>query len=338
MGRSSRRRKDSDIKGLLLVDKPAGMTSHDVVGVVRRLAKTRRVGHTGTLDPDATGLLPLTLGACTKLANFLILDQKVYRFRLELGSQTSTDDASGEVLHTGDASHVTHEMLDAALDAYRGDILQRPPRFSAIRIDGKRAHELARAGVDFELDARPVHVARLDLLSFESPYAELEMLCSSGTYVRSVVRDVGADLGCYAHTTSIRRLQVGPFTIEDAVSLDTLRERVEAGEGEFPHDVLLSPAQMVASLPAVTLDEEMIAKLMMGQRVQGRLLSQAPVELDGQEDGEEKEIIASLLDAHGELLAVGQIIQRELASDEAKQGKDQLVEVAPKKVIIPVTT
>ena len=328
MGRSSRRRKDSDVKGLLLIDKPAGMTSHDVVGVVRRLAKTRRVGHTGTLDPDATGLLPLTLGACTKLANFLILDQKVYRFQLALGSQTTTDDASGDVLHMGDASKVTRDRLDDALDAYRGDIMQRPPRFSAIRIDGKRAHELARAGVDFEIDARPVHVARLDLLSFEPPFAEMEMLCSSGTYVRSVVRDVGADLGCYAHTTSIRRMQVGPFSIEDAVTLDTLRERVEQGDGEFPRDVLLSPAQMVASLPVVTLDAEMIVKLMMGQRVVGRL--DAPGLDLGEGTSEGEGVIAALLDEGGELLAVGQITRR-IAEDGA------LVEVAPKKVIVPVS-
>ncbi len=311
MGRRSKR-NDSGISGLLLINKDAGMTSHDVVSKVRWLAGTRRVGHTGTLDPDATGLLPITLGHCTKLANFLILDEKVYEFELELGSETTTDDSSGEVRRTGSAEHVTREMLEQALDAYRGPIMQRPPKYSAIRIDGKRAHELARAGVEFEIPARPVEVKSLELLSFDAPRAQLKMRCSSGTYVRSVVRDLGQDLGSFAHTTRIHRVQVGSFLCDNAVTLEELEQRKEQEES-FPLDVLMTPAQMVASLPAFTLTTQQLEKISMGQSVL--------VSFD--EDDVPTGFVA-LLNGDEELVGIG----------IAKDKKADKLLVSPKKVFI----
>lgn len=307
MGR--RRKNDRDVSGLLLVDKPAGMTSHDVVARIRRAAGTRRVGHTGTLDPDATGLLPITLGPCTKLSNFLTLDEKVYAFELELGARTTTDDASGEVVERGDASGVTREALEGALGPYRGLIMQRPPRFSAIRVNGRRAHEMAREGLEFEIDAREVEVLELTLQGFAHPRATLLMRCSSGTYVRGVVRDVGRDLGCQAHTTMIRRLQVGAFTIEQATRLDALttHEEVDAA--------LHTPAQMMASLKGVLCGVPEIMAWSMGQTIACTMCDeQGSLEL---------EQMVSVLDARGQLLGVAEVIVME---------PGRLI-VAPKKVL-----
>lgn len=295
------------ITGLLLVDKPAGMTSHDVVGRIRRVAKTRKVGHTGTLDPDATGLLPITIGACTKLAQYLLLDNKTYAFEMELGKVTDTDDASGETIAEHDPSGVSAEDVEGLLEQFRGEIMQRPPRYSAIRVDGKRAYELARAGVEFEIPARPVTVHSLEITGVELPRLQLLMRSSSGTYVRSVVRDLGALLGVGAHTTMIRRLGVGTFGIEDAVKLDALVE----GEVDV-HDVLLSPAKMMEGLRSVTIDSDGERALGFGQSLP----------LPGGFQAPEDEPIA-LLDSAGSLAAVA--FCREL---------DGVLMLRPKRVLL----
>jgi len=277
--------------GLLLIDKPAGMTSHDVVGKVRRLARTKKVGHTGTLDPDATGLLPLTIGQCTRLAQYLILDTKEYLFSLELGSQTDTDDASGEVILMSDASRVTPGELERALEDFRGPIMQRPPKYSAIRVNGERAYDLARRGVDFELDPRPVTVLALTLDHTDLPSADLTLRCTSGTYVRSIVRDLGQAVGTHAHTTMIRRTQVGGFRIEDAVTLDDLEAEVTTVA-----DALLTPARMMSSLRSVPLDDAQVDHIRHGRAVR--------VELDLAHEEH-----VSLLDASGALVAVA-VVER----------------------------
>lgn len=278
--------------GLLLIDKPAGMTSHDVVARLRRLARTRKIGHTGTLDPDATGLLPLTIGACTKLAQHLILDAKAYSFTARFGAGTTTDDASGEVIATGPVDHLSLEVIEAALDPFRGDIMQRPPRFSAIRVDGRRAYDMAREGLEFELDPRPVRVDALRLDSFESPDAEMFMACGSGTYVRSIVRDLGVALGTAAHTTRIHRVRVGMFHVEQATPLDAL----EGMDPEAIAALLLTPAQMMASLPSRALtDEEVVAVR------QGKALSLDP------EQPHDEDTKLALLDPTGALVAIAEV-------------------------------
>ncbi len=257
----SRARHGEGVSGLLLVDKPAGMTSHDVVSRVRRLARTRQVGHTGTLDPDATGLLPVAIGICTRLVPFLLLDEKGYDFTMRLGEQTQTDDASGSVIAQAPWSHVTPEALREALAGFRGELMQQPPRYSAIRIDGKRAYAMAREGEDFELEARPVTVHELTLRSMALPDASLHMRCGSGTYVRSLVRDLGLALQTRAHTVSIRRTQVGPFMLEEAMALDDL---LEAGPDRL-HERLLPPAAMLRGAPVHVADDAQVEALGYGK-------------------------------------------------------------------------
>lgn len=252
------------MNGLLLIDKPAGMTSFDVVRTVRRLAGTRKVGHTGTLDPDATGLLPVAIGQCTKLSNFLVLDRKEYLFEMQLGMATDTDDASGTPIRECPWEHVTESALDAALEGFRGPIMQVPPIYSALKIDGRRAYDLARRGEEVELAARPVEVYELEVLECAFPRIALRAQCSSGTYVRSLARDLGEALGSCAHTTRIHRTQVGSFRIERAVPLAELTpENVAAA--------VLTPLEMLASLPVYVASEEQCRALGFGQRIVGAL-------------------------------------------------------------------
>lgn len=274
------------MNGLLLVDKPAGWTSHDVVGKLRRLARTKKVGHTGTLDPDATGLLPITIGVCTKLAQYLILDAKTYEFTLLFGDQTDTDDASGEVIESSVWSHVTEAAIEAALDGFRGDIMQRPPRYSALKVNGKRAYELARKGVEFELPERPVTVHSLEILSVNLPEVSMRMHCGSGTYVRSIVRDLGIALGTHAHTTSIRRTRVGDFLLEDAATIETL-------EAEGVEQFLLAPARMVESLPTYQASAQQVADLGFGRAIASSELFEA-------------QQMVAIVDPQGVLIAMAQ--------------------------------
>ena len=246
--------------GLLLVNKPKGWTSHDVVGRMRKIAGTKKVGHTGTLDPEATGLLPITLGACTKLAQYLTLDVKEYVFSMRLGAQTDTDDHTGQVVHTSDAGHVTRAQLEDALGVFSGEVMQRPPNYSAIRVNGQRAYALARAGVVFELPERPVHVYELELLEANLPDASLRLRCGAGTYVRSIARDLGLMLGTHGHSTSIHRTGVGAFRVEDAVMLEQLD-----ADGVEPY--LMPPGIMVDSLDAWDASADEVEEIRFGRAI-----------------------------------------------------------------------
>lgn len=223
--------------GLLLVDKPAGITSHDVVAKVRRLAGTRKVGHAGTLDPMATGLMLLGIESATKLLTFLVGEDKTYLATIRLGASTVTDDAEGDVLERTEPAQITElfarlgEALEPALSKLRGQISQRPSAVSAIKVDGQRAYARVRSGEDVVLEARAVTVSRFELLApprlVETPEAsfiDLDVVvdCSSGTYIRALARDLGADFGVGGHLTSLRRTRIGDFRIEDAPSLEAL--------------------------------------------------------------------------------------------------------------------
>ena len=215
-----------DEPGLLVIDKPAGMTSHQVVGRVRRVFGTRKVGHAGTLDPMATGVLIVGLNRATRLLGHLALHDKAYRATIRLGEATTTDDAEGEPLAGADASRLDRAAIEGALVALRGQILQRPSTVSAIKVDGKRAYARARSGEDVVLAPRPVTVSRFDVLAlrFEGRFCDVdvEVECSSGTYVRALARDLGDALGVGGHLTMLRRTRIGRFTQADAVELDTL--------------------------------------------------------------------------------------------------------------------
>ena len=216
------------MNGLDVVDKPAGMTSHDVVGRVRRLAGTRKVGHAGTLDPMATGVLLVGVNRATRLLGHLMLTEKAYDATVRLGSATSTDDAEGEPLSHASAAHLDEQQVTAALAAFVGDIEQRPSAVSAIKVDGKRAYARVRAGEQVELPARPVTVHELRVTGARRDGDRLDvdiaMRCSSGTYVRAVARDLGEALGVGGHLTRLRRTAVGPFGLEEARTLDELAD------------------------------------------------------------------------------------------------------------------
>lgn len=249
--------------GIVVVDKPAGMTSHDVVARVRRACGTRKVGHAGTLDPMATGVLVLGVGRATRLLGHLMLGEKTYAATVRLGASTVTDDAEGDVTATTSAAGVTEAQVLAALDAFRGDILQVPTAVSAIKVDGKRAYALVRAGEEVELKARPVTIHELAAGEFrrEGEFLDLELRvsCSSGTYIRAIARDLGAALGVGGHLTALRRHSVGPFTLDDA------RSNAE----DLTH-VVVTPVADAArrTFPSLDLDEEQAQDVRYGRRLE----------------------------------------------------------------------
>ncbi len=226
--------------GLVVVDKSPGMTSHDVVARVRRLAGTRKVGHAGTLDPMATGVLVLGVDRATRLLGHLMLTEKAYDATIRLGTVTTTDDAEGEVLSTHDASGVLEDDVRAELARFVGDIEQVPTAVSAIKVDGKRAYARVRDGEQVELKARPVTIHELVVHEVALPDVRISVRCSSGTYIRAIARDVGAALGVGGHLTSLRRTAVGPFDLSRASTLDELADAfavlpiADAARSSFP--------------------------------------------------------------------------------------------------------
>ncbi|WP_396452597.1 tRNA pseudouridine(55) synthase TruB [Actinomadura sp.] len=256
-----------DNSGLVIVDKPAGWTSHDVVGRMRRLVKTRRVGHAGTLDPMATGVLVLGVGKATRLLGHLALTEKGYDATIRLGQSTNTDDAEGEVTATASAAGVTDAALRAGVAALTGPIRQVPPQVSAIKVNGERAYKMARKGEDVALAARPVTVHEFAVLDVRRHGdvidVDASVSCTSGTYIRALARDLGASLGCGGHLTALRRTRVGPYDLSAARTLDQLAEKPEilpmgeAVAAVFPRrDVSAEDARKVAHggrLPAAGL-------------------------------------------------------------------------------------
>ncbi|HEX5691816.1 MAG TPA: tRNA pseudouridine(55) synthase TruB, partial [Roseiflexaceae bacterium] len=211
------------LHGFLNIDKPAGPTSHDVVARVRRIARQKRVGHAGTLDPAATGVLVVGLGQATRLIEYVQdATSKRYHSVVFLGATTTTDDAEGEIIARAPLPALDSQAIEAALAAFRGTILQVPPMFSALHHEGRRLHELARAGQIVERAARPVTIEQLHLLDWSPPLLTLDVVCGKGTYIRSLARDVGEALGCGGYLQALRRTAVGTFTVADAVSLETL--------------------------------------------------------------------------------------------------------------------
>jgi tRNA pseudouridine55 synthase len=249
--------------GLVVVDKAPGMTSHDVVAKVRRILGTRKVGHAGTLDPMATGVLVLGVERATKLLGHLALDTKVYLGTIKLGSATSTDDAEGDVLSEVDASGVGDKAITRGIEALTGDIMQVPSSVSAVKIDGKRAYARVREGETVEIPARPVTVNRFDVLSMrrEATTIELDVMvdCTSGTYVRALARDLGAGLGVGGHLAALRRTRVGPFDLRTARTL----EQLQADPGLS----LDLDASVATAFARYDVDERQTAALRYGQRI-----------------------------------------------------------------------
>jgi len=251
--------------GILNLDKPRGPTSHDVVAHVRKLTGVRRVGHAGTLDPLATGVLLLCIGQATRVAEYLMAGQKVYRARLRLGITTDTYDAQGQVVAEAPVA-VNRTQVEEALAQFRGQIAQVVPMYSAIKREGTSLHRLARQGIEVERKPRPVEIFRLELTAWEPPECTLELTCSRGTYVRSLAHDLGQSLGCGAHLTGLARLASGDFCLEEAVTLEQFAQA--AAENRWP-DLLHPIDGALTHFPALNLDADSARRLCLGQAVAG---------------------------------------------------------------------
>ncbi len=289
-----------ELDGVLVVAKPAGPTSHDIVAIVRRLTGVRRVGHGGTLDPFAAGVLPIFVGHATRVAEYHLGDKKEYRADVLLGARSTTDDRDGELTSSG-AALPDRAAVDAALGAFRGEIDQVPPDYSAVRIAGRHAYELARHGEKPDLRPRHVTVERLDLTAWddtsdpERPMLTLEVRCSAGTYVRAIARDLGDALGCGAYLGALTRTASGPFRLEEAHPLDKVREALANGRAQsllLPTDVGLD------AYPRIELPSDELGALARGQIIRhraGQGLSPGP-------DG-----LLRVVDSQGQLAAIARL-------------------------------
>jgi tRNA pseudouridine55 synthase len=257
------------VHGWIALDKPVGMTSTQAVGAIKRLFSCKRAGHAGTLDPLASGCLPIALGEATKTVPFVMDGRKVYRFTVRFGEERDTDDAEGKVAATSDV-RPERAVIEAELPRFRGTISQAPPRYSAIKVGGERAYDLARDGEAVELAARPVEIHRLELVNLpDADHAEFEAECGKGTYVRALARDLGRALGCYGHIQKLRRQAVGPFGENDMISLEQLTSlchRMAAGEASLA-GVLLPVETALDDIPALAVSRADAARLQRGQAV-----------------------------------------------------------------------
>ena len=252
------------VSGVLVVDKPVGLTSHDVVQIIRRGTGIRRAGHTGTLDPRASGVLVVLIGPAVRLSEYVSASDKRYQATIRLGSSTDTFDAEGRVTSSAPVGNITEEQFEDILDQYVGEIEQVPPPFSAIKVGGRKAYEMAREGEEVNLEPRVIQVYSLELLEWDSPEAVVDVFCSSGTYVRSLANDLGNALGVGAHLVGLRRTKSGRFTLRDAVPLRRLQESFTAGDW---YRYLIPAAEALAEWPMVELDGDQVELIRHGHRV-----------------------------------------------------------------------
>ena len=265
-----RSRKGRAISGVLLLDKPAGITSNKALQEIKHLFGAAKAGHTGSLDPLATGMLPICLGEATKISAFLLDADKRYRVTCRLGITTSTADADGEVVQTRDCSHITMKHIEKLVPEFSGSISQVPPMYSAVKHQGQRLYALAREGIEVERKPRTVQIYQLLLHSLSEGLLDIEVACSKGTYIRTLVEDMGEALGCGAHVVQLRRLSVGPFD-GDMVSIDELRAAADASDaGRFAalDEYLLPIDSAIANWPDVHLDPSAAFYIKQGQAIQ----------------------------------------------------------------------
>jgi len=293
MGRRQRDSNQRRVNGILLLDKPSGLTSNAALQAVKKLYRARKAGHTGSLDPLATGLLPICFGEATKVSGFLLDADKDYRVTCRFGERTNTGDAEGKVLEQRPVEDLTEDRLRAVLQRFTGQIDQVPPMYSALKHKGERLYKLAREGVEIEREARQVTIHVLELLTLNPPLAEIRVHCSKGTYVRTLVEDIGEALGCGAHVAGLRRLGVGPFDDTQMIDMEALRA-VAAG-GEQALDRLLLPLESgLAQWPDVRLSGDAAFYLRQGQPV---LVPKAPTAG-----------LVRLYEGEGRFLGVGEIL------------------------------
>ena len=257
------RKRGRDIDGVFLLDKPQGMSSNDIMQKVKRLFQANKAGHTGALDPLATGMLPICLGEATKFSQFLLDADKRYVVTAKLGERTDTSDAEGQVVKTRPVNVETSQIL-TALEQFRGDILQVPTMFSALKHNGKPLYEYARAGITVEREARPITIFGINFIEYQAPSLTLEVHCSKGTYIRTLVDDLGEVLGCGAHVTVLRRTAVADYPTEKMMTWDALQALAEQGDLD---QHLLPIDTAVSKLPALKLNAEQSKGIGFGQRV-----------------------------------------------------------------------
>jgi tRNA pseudouridine55 synthase len=256
----ARKKKGDKIDGWINLNKPVGITSTQALGIVKRALGPQKAGHAGTLDPLASGILPIALGEATKTVPYVQDGIKTYNFEVTWGEQRTTDDAEGSALKTSDKRPARAE-IEALLPAFHGEINQVPPQFSAIKVDGNRAYDLARDGEEFELKTRTVYIQRLEITDHSGDKTSFRCVCGKGTYVRSLARDMGETLGCFGYISRLERTAVGPFTLDNAISLDIFRQN---GDKPTPEQVLLPLQTALDDIPVLALREQEAARLKNG--------------------------------------------------------------------------
>lgn len=292
------------ISGWINLNKPEGVTSNDAVMIVKRALGFPKIGHAGTLDPLASGILPIALGEATKLVQYMMEDDKVYVFEVTWGEQRTTDDREGEVIATSDI-RPTPDQINAILPEFKGTIQQKPPAFSAIKVDGQRAYDLARAGETLDLAARPVDVYELDLIEFSDKTATFRCICGKGTYVRSLARDIAEKLGTKAYVSRLSRENVGPFSINDAISLDIFRENPD--KDSLESNVL--PVQTVLDdIPELAVTDTEATRLKNGQKIS--FISRPDVErlVKAGHDIKNRDVGLMMVTHHGKALAMCEVV------------------------------
>ncbi|MDH5369118.1 MAG: tRNA pseudouridine(55) synthase TruB [Gammaproteobacteria bacterium] len=262
-----RRHKGRNVSGIVLLDKPLGITSNRALQIVKRLYNAAKAGHTGSLDPLATGLLPLCLGEATKVSGFLLDADKSYLATIKLGIKTSSADAEGEIIQTRPVENYSKKQIDAAIEPFLGDIEQIPPMHSALKVDGQPLYKLAHQGQIIERKARPVHIFDIEVLRYEGDELDINVICSKGTYIRTLAEDIGDKLGCGAHLSALRRTTSGPFDLEDSVTLEELEVLSEYSFDEM--DALLIPSEdALNDWESVYLSNDAAFYISQGQAVQ----------------------------------------------------------------------
>ena len=296
------------ISGVLVIDKPTGMTSHDVVNIVRRGTGIRRAGHTGTLDPRASGVLVILVGTAVRLSEYISASDKRYQAIIRMGTATDTYDAEGAFTRDEVTVDVTEEQFEAELKKFEGEVEQTPPAYSAVKINGRKAYEMARKGEEVEIEPRMIQVHHLEVLEWATPEVVVDVHCSSGTYIRSLANDLGEVLGCGAYLVGLRRTKNGRFSLRDAVPLRKLKDAFEAGDWYKP---LIPAAESLSDWPSVVLSADEVEILRHGQRV--------AVDADDPED----EMVRGISEAD-ELVALMKRVE----------GEDGAFEWQPKKVFL----
>jgi len=261
-----RKKKGRSVHGVLLLDKPLHISSNHALQRVKRLFDAQKAGHTGSLDPLATGMLPICLGEATKMSAFLLDADKTYRFKCQLGTRTATADAESEVIETRPFEQITLADIEIVIPRFIGDLLQIPPMYSALKKDGQRVYDLARQGIEVERKPRPVTIYKLDIIGFDQGELELDVHCSKGTYVRTLAEDIGEALGCGAYVTELRRLSVGPY-VAGMVSIEQLEQLAEQGFEALDADLLPLDSGII-DWPEVRLDADSAFYVKQGQPVQ----------------------------------------------------------------------